>query len=220
MHITPELLLHAYAAGIFPMAEDAQATELMWFDPPQRGILPLDAMHVPRRLRRMIRKRSFHVTMNKAFSAVMAACAAPTATRRVTWINQEIILLYTALHETGYAHSLEVWNGKELVGGLYGVALGGAFFGESMFSRTPDASKTALVTLVALLRKHGFSLLDCQSMTEHLAQFGVVEISRAAYHQRLKAALPRNVSLQGAGEDTSGLDALVEEFLQSVTQTS
>jgi len=195
MDVTPELLLRAYAAGLFPMAESAESPELYWFDPPLRGILPLDAFHVPRRLRRTVRRRPYRVRCDTDFAGVVAGCAEPTAERPKTWINDEILSLYSRLFDLGYAHSVECWRDdpaggpSHLVGGLYGVALRGAFFGESMFSRATDASKIALVHLVALLRDGGFRLLDTQFMTEHLARFGGIEIPQADYKQRLDLAL-------------------------------
>lgn len=188
--ITPELLLQAYRAGIFPMAEDGAAEELFWFDPPERAIFPLDAFHVPVRLRRTLRRWPYQIRINDDFTGVMRACAAPNAERdrAKTWINAEIIALYTALHRQGHAHCLSAWHDGKCVGGLYGVQVGGAFCGESMFSTMTDASKICLVTLVALLRANGFQLLDCQFMTDHLAQFGAQTISRLAYKARLKQA--------------------------------
>jgi len=195
--LTPEILLRAYAAGIFPMAESADSPDLRWFDPPIRAVIPLDdGFHMPKRLARTIRKKPYAITLDKAFRPVIAACAAEAPGRATTWINGEIAYLYTALHRRGFAHSIEAWDGKELVGGLYGVALGGAFFGESMFSRKPDASKVALVYLVALLRACGFTLLDTQFQTAHLAQFGTHEITRANYHHLLAQATKRPVKLK------------------------
>ena len=190
MKITPDLLLQAYRAGIFPMADDADATELFWYDPPERTIFPLDAFHVPARLRRTIRQRPYRLTINQAFTDVMRLCAAPNPSRgrEKTWINAEIIALYSALHRQGYAHSIEAWQDNQLVGGLYGIQIGGAFFGESMVSRARDASKICLITLVALLKHTGAHLLDCQFMTPHLRQFGAITISRADYHGRLALA--------------------------------
>ena len=187
--LTPDLLLEAYAGGIFPMAESADDPELFWVDPRQRGIIPLDAFHVPRRLLRVLRQGRFEVRVDTAFSAVMRGCAEASETRPSTWINEEIVRLYTALFTRGAAHSVEAWLGGELVGGLYGVSLGAAFFGESMFSRVSEASKVALVHLVARLREGGYCLLDTQFVTPHLAQFGAVEISRARYHRLLAEAL-------------------------------
>jgi leucyl/phenylalanyl-tRNA--protein transferase len=189
IHLTPEILLKAYAAGIFPMAESADDPELFWVDPKRRGILPLDGLHVPRRLRRVLRRGVFSVRCDTAFDAVIRGCAEASETRQTTWINEEIVRLYTALFARGMAHSVECRQDGELAGGLYGVALGGAFFGESMFSRVADASKVALVHLVARLRLGGFRLLDTQFVTPHLAQFGCVEISRARYHRLLGASL-------------------------------
>ena len=189
-NLTPEILLRAYRAGIFPMADDAEAKELFWYDPPERTHFPLDQFHVPARLRRTIRHWPYGLTINKDFGGVMRHCAAanPARGRDKTWINAEIINLYSGLHAMGRAHSLEAWHEGRLVGGLYGVQIGGAFFGESMFSSMNDASKICLVALVARLRQHGFALLDCQFMTKHLAQFGAETISRAAYHALLHKA--------------------------------
>ena len=194
--LTPEILLRAYAAGIFPMAEGADAQELHWYDPPVRAVIPLDGrFHVPQRLRRRLRQRPYDIRLNTAFPAVIRACAAPAPDRPTTWINEEIVALYTALHQQGSAHSVEAWENNALVGGLYGISLGGAFFGESMFSRRTDASKISLVYLVALLRACGFALLDTQFQTAHLSQFGTLEIPRAAYHEELAAAIRRPVRL-------------------------
>lgn len=194
--ITPDILLRAYAAGIFPMAESAHSYELHWFDPPIRAVIPLDEnFHVPNRLRRTIRKRPYKITFDAAFDQVIRACAAPAKGRTTTWINHTILDLYSVLFRRGFAHSIEAWDGKELVGGLYGVNLGGAFFGESMFSRKTDASKITLVYLVALLRHSGFTLLDTQFQTEHLAQFGTHEITRANYHHLLAGALKQGIKL-------------------------
>jgi leucyl/phenylalanyl-tRNA--protein transferase len=187
--LTPDLLLRAYAAGIFPMAESADDPELYWVDPVQRGILPLDKFHLPRRLARTIRSERFTIACDRDFSAVMRGCAEPTAERPQTWINDEIIAVYSALHADGHAHSVEAYSGAELVGGLYGVSLGGAFFGESMFSRVTDASKVALAHLVAHLVRGGYRLLDAQFVTEHLQRFGAIEISRARYRRALAEAL-------------------------------
>jgi leucyl/phenylalanyl-tRNA--protein transferase len=191
--LTPDILLRAYAAGVFPMAESAEATELQWYDPPIRALIPLDEQfHVPRRLARTLRQTPYAVTLNHAFQDVMHGCAEPQAGRETTWINNDIYRLYTALHERGYAHSIEVWDGEMLIGGLYGVSLGRAFFGESMFSRQRDASKIALVHLVALLRHCGYNLLDTQFQTPHLIRFGTFEIARSAYQLLLAAAVREN----------------------------
>jgi leucyl/phenylalanyl-tRNA---protein transferase len=191
-NLTPSMLLRAYAMGIFPMAESAEAIELHWYDPPIRALIPLDEQfHIPQRLARSLRKSPFRITLNQAFLEVMKGCAEPYKGRETTWINEEIIRLYVALNRRGNAHSIEIWNGDELVGGLYGVALGSAFFGESMFSRQTDASKAALVYLVSLLRHGGYTLLDTQFQTPHLERFGTFEIARSAYHLLLKAALEK-----------------------------
>lgn len=189
MEITPELMLRAYRIGLFPMAESREARTLYWLDPEMRGVMPLDAFHVPRRLARTLRRKPYEVTANMAFEAVIDACAAPRPGSADSWINADIRRLFVALHRQGHAHSVEAWRGDELVGGLYGVALGGAFFGESMFSRADDASKIALVHLVARLRLGGFTLLDAQFQTEHLAQFGTREIPRAEYKRLLAEAV-------------------------------
>ena len=187
--LTPDILIEAYAAGIFPMAESAGDPELFWVDPTRRGIIPLDAFHVPRRLQRVLRGDRLRVRCDTAFEAVMRGCAEASDTRPTTWINDEIVQLYSALFARGAAHSVECWHEGELVGGLYGVSLGAAFFGESMFSRVKDASKVALAHLVARLRRGGYHLLDTQFVTPHLAQFGAIEISRARYHRLLAEAL-------------------------------
>jgi leucyl/phenylalanyl-tRNA--protein transferase len=189
LRLTPDILLAAYAAGIFPMAESADDPELFWVDPKRRGILPLDAFHVPHRLRRVLRQGRFEIRADTAFAAVMRGCAEASETRPNTWINEEIVQLYSALFARGAAHSVEAWQGDDLVGGLYGVSLGAAFFGESMFSRATDASKIALVHLVARLRLGGYRLLDTQFLTPHLARFGGIEITRGQYHRRLAEAL-------------------------------
>ncbi|WP_019016550.1 leucyl/phenylalanyl-tRNA--protein transferase [Elioraea tepidiphila] len=187
--ITPDLVLRAYRAGLFPMAERRDGERLYWLDPELRGVQPLDAFHLPRRLARTVLSDAFEVRCDTAFAEVMHGCAAPTPDRPETWINPEIERLFGALHVMGHAHSVECWQQGRLVGGLYGVALGGAFFGESMFSAARDASKVALVHLVARLRLGGFRLLDTQFVTEHLARFGAIEIPRAEYRRRLLVAL-------------------------------
>jgi leucyl/phenylalanyl-tRNA--protein transferase len=187
--LTPEILLRAYAEGLFPMAERRGDPTLYWVSPEKRGVIPLDAFHVPRRLARTLRGGAFTLTADKAFRAVMEACAAPAPGREESWINDEILRLYTALNASGHAHSLECWREGKLVGGLYGVKLGAAFFGESMFSRERDASKVALVHLVEGLRRGGFLLLDTQFITTHLARFGAIEIPRAQYLRKLQDAL-------------------------------
>jgi leucyl/phenylalanyl-tRNA---protein transferase len=187
--IPTELLLAAYASGWFPMADERGA--VAWYSPDPRAIIPLDTFHVPSRLRRIARQRVFRIEIDTAFARVIRACAEADRGRDGpgTWISEEIVESYCALHEAGYAHSVETWAGSRLVGGLYGVALGGAFFGESMFHRAPNASKVALVALVDRLRARGFTLLDTQWMTEHLRQFGTIEITRKAYLRRLEAGV-------------------------------
>ena len=213
--LTPEILLRAYAVGLFPMAERRDDSTLYWIDPEKRGILPLDDFHVSRRLRRTVRSGLYEIRCNTAFADVVRACAAPGPKREESWINDEIVSLYSDLHELGRAHCVETWVDGELVGGRYGVALGAAFFGESMFSAARDASKVALVHLVARLRKSGYLLLDTQFVTEHLAQFGVVELPRAGYRQRLSAALDASASFEGELSQSE-----LDDFLQSITQTS
>lgn len=187
--ITPEIVLRAYAEGLFPMAESRDDSSLFWISPEQRGIFPLDAFAVAKRLARTVRSDKFTVTTDTAFREVMLGCAAPAEGREDTWINDEILSLYGALFASGHAHSVETRLNGELVGGLYGVHLSGAFFGESMFSRVTDASKVALVHLVSRLKAGGFSLLDTQFLTPHLASLGAIEISRANYLARLQQAL-------------------------------
>src|SRR3954468_12461086 len=191
------------------MAEATDDPELFWVDPKRRGVLPLDGLHLPRRLRRVLRRGVFSVRCDTEFEAVMRGCAEASETRPTTWINEEIVRLYTALFAGGAAHTVECWHDGELVGGLYGVALGAAFFGESMFSRVTDASKVALVHLVARLRQGGFTLLDTQFVTEHLQRFGAVEIPRREYHSRLQAALVRQAyfPLELAGDAVSSLQS-------------
>ena len=190
--LTPDLLLRAYAVGVFPMAESATSHEVFWLAPDPRAILPLDGLRVSRSLRQTIRRRRFEVRVDTAMGAVLDACAAPAPGREQTWINAGIRDAIVALHAAGVAHTVECWSQEaapRLVGGLYGVALGGAFFGESMFSRASDASKVALAHLVDRLRAGGFALLDVQMQTPHLERLGAVEVSRAAYERRLAAAL-------------------------------
>src|SRR5665213_1432158 len=187
--ITPEVLLRAYACGIFPMAESADDPTLFWVEPQMRGVIPLEGFRIASRLARTVRSDAFTVTVDAAFKAVISGCAAPQPGRDDTWINKRIRDLYIGLHELGHAHSVEVWQHDDLVGGLYGVSLGAAFFGESMFHHERDASKVALVHLVARLRLGGYRLLDTQFVTPHLASLGAVEVSRAAYLQMLGQAL-------------------------------
>lgn len=217
--ITPDILLKAYACGIFPMADSADDPGLYWIEPEMRGIIPLDRFHVPARLGRTLKADVFEVVVDRDFDAVIAACAAPAKGRRKTWINQRIKALYGALHRMGRAHSVECWREGRLVGGLYGVSLGRAFFGESMFSRETDASKVALAHLVARLKVGGYVLLDTQFVTDHLRQFGALEVSRRDYQRLLKDAITGEANFYCAGAaglaGTSG-----EDCLQLVSHTS
>lgn len=189
MHITPEILLRAYASGLFPMAESADDPDLFWVEPEFRGVIPLDQFHVPRRLQRTIRKNPFEIRFNTAFGEVMRGCAEATPDRPNTWINTTIRELYGSLHRLGHAHSVEAWQDGQLVGGLYGVSLRQAFFGESMFSRQSDASKICLVYLVERLKTRGFGLLDTQFTTAHLKTFGAIDIPRDRYETVLEKAM-------------------------------
>ncbi len=217
IEITPEVLLKAYACGIFPMAESAEDPGLYWVEPEWRGVLPLEALHVPRRLARTVRADRFEIRVDHAFDAVIEACAAPAPGRGKTWINSRILRLYRELHRIGHCHSVEAWRDGKLVGGLYGVRLKGAFFGESMFHLERDASKVCLVHLVARLKLGGFRLLDAQFLTEHLAQFGAAELSRRDYQRRLTEALAGEADfyrLSVAAPIAGGV------VLQSISQTS
>lgn len=214
--ITPELLLNAYASGVFPMADSRDDQDVFWVDPNQRGVLPLDSFHIPRSLKKLVRQNRFAVTVNQSFRDVVDHCAAPARGRNNTWISEQIEDLYTDLHRYGFAHSIECRLKGKLVGGLYGVCLAGAFFGESMFHTETGASKVALVHLVARLINGGFTLLDTQFGTEHLSQFGVVEIPRVTYHERLEDALQvENSDFHRLEVGLSG-----DAILQSITQTS
>jgi leucyl/phenylalanyl-tRNA---protein transferase len=218
IRLTPDLLLAAYSAGVFPMAESADDPELFWVDPHHRGILPLDDFHVPRRLRRVVRQGCFEIRCDTAFESVIRGCAEATEKRPNTWINDEIVRLYVSLAARGAAHSVEAWQDDTLVGGLYGISLGAAFFGESMFSRVTDASKVALVHLVARLRVGGYRLLDTQFLTPHLARFGGIEISRARYRRLLADAIAYRASFPAALPDAARGDPLAA--LQSSRLTS
>ncbi|WP_027684883.1 leucyl/phenylalanyl-tRNA--protein transferase [Rhizobium leguminosarum] len=187
--ITPEILLRAYSIGLFPMAESADDPEIFWVEPELRGVLPLDHFHVSKSLAKTVRKKSFEIRFDHAFDQVIAACAEETSGRPSTWINRTIRSLYSTLFDMGHAHTVEAWEGDELVGGLYGVSLGSAFFGESMFSRRTDASKICLVHLVDRLRERGFTLLDTQFTTEHLKTFGAIDVPKADYALMLSAAM-------------------------------
>ncbi len=218
IRLTPEILLAAYAAGVFPMAELADDPELFWVDPHRRGILPLDTFHVSRRLRRVLRSGWFEIRCDCAFAEVIRSCAEATDKRPNTWINDEIVRLYLTLFTRGAAHSVECLRDGVLVGGLYGVSIGAVFFGESMFSRETDASKVALVHLVARLRSGGYRLLDTQFLTPHLAQFGGIEISRRRYHRLLTSALAYGASFPAVLPEDAGGDPLAP--LQSSRITS
>ena len=208
--LTPEILLHGYSIGIFPMAEHRDDPEIFWVDPRRRGVMPLNGFHISRSLTRAMRRSTFHHTINRDFDGVVAGCA----DREDTWINAEITALYTALHHAGHAHSLEVWDGTALVGGVYGVTLGRAFFGESMFSRRTNASKMALAALVDRLRHAGFTLFDTQFLTDHLASLGAQEISRAEYHAQL------DVAKRGTARFDAGDLVSFQDMLQRMTQMS
>ena len=209
--LTPQILLQGYASGVFPMAEHRHDTGVFWVDPQRRGVFDLSRFHISASLARTLRSGRFRVSTDQAFAAVVAGCA----DRPDTWINDVIFNLYMQLHDKAHAHSVEVWAGEELVGGVYGVALGAAFFGESMFSRRSDASKVALAYLVDRLRCGGFALFDTQFLTPHLASLGAVEISRASYRKRLRAAL-----LQDADFHRQGPVPAAQEVLQRNAQTS
>jgi leucyl/phenylalanyl-tRNA--protein transferase len=213
--IDSDMLLRAYAFGVFPMAEARDDPELFWIDPEHRGVLPLDNFHLPRRLKRTVKAEPFEVRIDTSFRQVMMACAESGEAREGTWINDQIIALYSELFARGHAHSVECWQEGRLVGGLYGVSLGAAFFGESMFSRETDASKVALVYLVARLRFGGFKLLDTQFVTTHLQQFGTIEISRDAYRARLREAIVETADFMRMPLDYGAVDVL-----QVLSQTS
>ena len=212
---TPELLLEAYRRGLFPMAEDRHDSRLYWIEPETRGILPLAGMHVSRRLARKLRSDVFEVRIDRAFREVIEGCATPAPGRWNTWINDDIIALYSELHRLGFVHSVEAWRDGRLAGGLYGVALGAAFFGESMYSRESDASKVALAHLVARLLAGGYRLLDTQFATRHLRRLGVVEVGRERYRARLADALAHEGDFYSLPDPVSGATAL-----QAITRRS
>lgn len=215
LDITAEVLLKAYAVGIFPMAESAEDPGLYWIEPETRGVLPLDCFHIPRRLRRTVVQQKFEIRIDTDFEAVIEGCASAAPGRTKTWINQRITRLYGELFNIGHCHTVEAWLDGTLVGGLYGVRLGAAFFGESMFSRTRDASKVALVHLVARLNAGGFRLLDTQFTTPHLGQFGVTEIDRRVYQELLDVAVRYEADFYRWDGG-----ATAEDVLQSASQTS
>lgn len=206
--ITPQVLLKAYRCGIFPMAESADDPALYWIEPQHRGILPLDRIQIPRRLARTIRQQPYEIRVDNDFDAVIKGCAEEKPGRHSTWINTRIHGLYRELFDLGHCHTIETWQKGTLVGGLYGVSLGGAFFGESMFSTARDASKIALFYLMARLIKGGFVLLDTQFVTPHLMQFGAVEVDRDAFHKLLEAALQHEGAFAAMPSDTPPQDIL------------
>jgi leucyl/phenylalanyl-tRNA--protein transferase len=215
LEITPQVLLKAYAVGIFPMAESADDPGLYWIEPESRGIIPLDGFHLPQRLRRTVASNHFEIRVDHDFAAVIDGCAGAAIARPKTWINGRIRKLYGELFERGACHTVEAWRDGRLVGGLYGIVLGGAFFGESMFSRERDASKVALVHLVARLKVGGFCLLDTQFTTPHLKQFGAIDIDRRVYQELLDQALAERADFYRLpGGATSDV------VLQSVSHTS
>ena len=211
VELTPQLILQAYANGVFPMGEARDDDRIYWVAPKLRGIIPLNGFHVSRSLAKLIRKDRYQITFNRDFAGVMAGCAE----REETWINDQILSLYLDMHEAGHAHSVECWKDGTLAGGLYGVSLGAAFFGESMFSRQTDASKVALVHLVARLREGGYMLLDTQFNTEHLKRFGAETIAQESYLERLERAIMVPAEFSKMAESLNGA-----QLLQSITQTS
>ncbi len=213
------MLLKAYAIGVFPMADDRDAPDIYWVEPRNRGILPLDRFHLSRSLRKVIRSERFETTFNRAFHDVLSACAEATEDRPGTWINSQIEEAVLRLHGLGYAHSIETWFEGRLVGGLYGISLGRAFFGESMFSRMTDASKVALAHLVARLRAGGFTLLDCQFQTPHLQSMGAIEISRDDYSVALSAALSAGDGSDAVSTEVADLTAL-DRFPEELPDSS
>jgi leucyl/phenylalanyl-tRNA--protein transferase len=208
LEITPQVLLRAYACGIFPMAESADDPQLYWIEPQARGVLPLERMTVPRRLSRTIRQSPYEIRIDTDFEGVIEGCAASRPGRRSTWINAQIRNLYRELFRQGHCHTVEVWHEGRLAGGLYGVAIGGAFFGESMFSNVRDASKIALVYLGARLIYGGFLLLDTQFVTDHLRQFGTVEVEKPEFHARLDAAIEAEADYMRLSQNASPSDVL------------
>jgi leucyl/phenylalanyl-tRNA--protein transferase len=215
VEITPQGLLKAYACGIFPMAESADDNALYWIEPERRGILPLDAIHVPKRLARTIRQQRFEIRIDTDYEGVIDGCAGSRPDRRSTWINKRIRTLYRKLHDLGHCHTVEAWREGRLVGGLYGVRLGGAFFGESMFTLERDASKVALVYLAARLKYGGFSLLDTQFVTDHLIRFGAIEVPRDAFQRLLEEAVAGSADFFALSADADP-----DSVLQLVNQTS
>mgnify|MGYP003116516103 FL=1 len=208
-------LLACYARGVFPMAESRSDTRVYLLEPDERGVIPLDGFHIPKSLKKTVRRDEFALTVNRCFETVVRSCAAPAPGREDSWINDQILMLYLDMHAAGHAHSIEAWKDGKLAGGLYGVSLGGAFFGESMFSRETDASKVALVSLVARLNAGGYTLLDTQFNTDHLKRFGAQTISQEAYREQLDQAIERSADFFTLPEGVAG-----DQLLQSITQTS
>lgn len=208
MEITPQVLLKAYACGLFPMAESADDPGLFWLEPERRGILPLDNFHLPKSLRKTIRQDVFEIRVSTDFQGVIDGCSSPLAGRSKTWINSEIRRLYGELFDMGYCHTVEAWQGDNLVGGLYGVSLNGAFFGESMFTMATDASKVCLAHLVARMITGGYTLLDTQFVTEHLSRFGTVEVPQADYNERLAEALKQEPDFYAFPTNATGAEVL------------
>jgi len=219
--ITAETLLRAYAAGVFPMAETRESNDLFWVDPEERGIFPLNGFKFSKSLYKTVRQNKFEIRVDQNFNAVMEKCAESTQDRPDTWMNEDVFLLYNELFEMGCAHCIECWQNDELVGGLYGVSLGAAFFGESMFSRRSNASKVALAHLIARLRLSGYCLLDTQFVTDHLASLGAIEVPRRTYHLLLDEALQVVTAAFYSDPTEEELSSELEAmFLQSRTQTS
>lgn len=210
MSLTPELLLRGYSIGVFPMAEHRNDPDIFWVDPKRRGVMPLDGFRISRSLARRMRRGGYRIRIDVDFAGVVQGCS----DRTETWISDEILQHYMVLHAMGHAHSLEIWEGETLIGGVYGVVLGAAFFGESMFSRRPDASKIAMAYLVDRLNRGGFSLFDTQFLTDHLASLGGVEITRAEYHRQLEWAIEQPARFTGSAIPTA------QEVIQRNTQTS
>ena len=216
--LSPDLLLNAYSQGLFPMADSAEAEDVYWYDPEMRGQLPIRHLHISRSLRKKVRKNPYTIVYNMDFSSVIRECGRAMPDRPETWINSDIRAAFEALHRAGYAHSVEAWQNGNLVGGLYGLAIGGAFFGESMFSRRTNASKICLIHLTAHLWRQGFTVFDTQFVNDHLKQFGVYELPRAEYLLRLKNAVMDNV--QFVPSDLSSARVLPVETLASFSADS
>lgn len=209
--LTPELLLHAYSVGVFPMSESRDDPDVFWVEPRFRGIFDLGGFHISRSLAKHMRKDPFRISFDAAFPEVIRGCA----DRSETWINETIFELYTQLYEMGFGHSIEIWEGDELVGGVYGIAIGGAFFGESMFSRRTNASKIALAYLIDRLKTGGFTLFDTQFITPHLASLGAIEIPKSAYKKRLEAALKREADFHAVGDVVPSAQDVIQRSIQT-----